>query len=115
MNIRSKSKLNKNTQNGSIRDSFAFRWKTYPPRSQQYGFGRVALDVLLGGLGDEVPDGVPQRVGGGGPLAEVEGAGPVRGARREAVAHRRRAAVHRHTLQYGDWGSYSSLEEEAYY
>lgn len=69
-----------------------FKLVPYPPRSQQDRLRRLTLDILLGGFGDEVPHGVPQRVGGGGALLEVEGARPVRGAGREAVAHGGQAA-----------------------
>ena len=53
----------------------------------------MTLDILLRRFSDEVPDGVPQWVGGGRALLEVEGSGAVCGTGREAVAHSWETAV----------------------
>lgn len=77
----------------SVRSTLFTKEITYPARRKQNWLGIVALDVLLGGWCNEVPDRVPEYVRRDRALCEIELTGTVSSASCEAVAHRRETTL----------------------
>lgn len=67
----------------------------------------MASDVLCSRFSDEIPNGVPQGVVGGGALLEVEGPWAVCRACGKAVPHGWEAAAYFGTLQVLPWKTFT--------